>query len=510
MSSREGRQSPTFEVSVPYAYTDVDECVGLFEHYGFEFIPAQRHELEAMLARDGNGDPVAVTIGLSKPRQNGKSFGARLYAVYMACVEGKGVLYSAHLGKTVNEFFKMLLDIFTDAERYGDFCDMLKAGAAGIVRQPGREGIYFTNGGFIEFQTRTNSGARGASYAVVVIDEAQELTDAQNNALLPTVSAMGVVPQVIMIGTPPDASCIGTVFKRLHAGAHRHAATGAEYSAWWMEWAAESLPSRDATKAQLLEMAYEDNPMLGHRMTEQAVLNEIDSMSVDGFAHERLGWWSPDDGGYEHVVTASEWESCKTDSPVMDGKVAYGVKFAPDGTHVALCAAVMDRVDHSRPIHVEKVFDSDVTHGYGWLTDWLESREDKASCYWADGQGRADNLKADLRRRHVSELFCHTCNTKDVIRAAADFQQLVRSRGVSHIGQEGLTLSVVGSAKRPIGKTKPEPDGRKVTDAFGFGDGVDDKNEVIDCTVAEAASLAVMAVRASYRDPTDEEGVASW
>lgn len=505
-SQRLGNQVPTFEVPLEYAYTSVDECVGMFSDYDIYFIPAQLHELEAMLARDEYGRPVAVTIGLSKPRQNGKSHGARMYSVWMACVEGKGILYSAHLGKTVNEFFKILLELFTDEIKYPDMCATVKE----IVRQSGREGIYFNNGGFIEFQTRTTSGARGSSYSVIVVDEAQELTDAQNNGLLPSASAMGAVPQIIMIGTPPDASCSGTVFKRLHSGAHAHAEGNSDYSAWWMEFAASSLPKRDATKQELLELAYEYNPMLGYRMTEQAILNEIDSLSVDGFAHERLGWWSPDDGGYEHVVSAAEWERCATDTPPADGKVAYGVKYSPDNSHVAICAAIKDRNDNTMPIHVELVEYGDITHGSGWVADWLVEREEIGSCYWADGAGNADNLKSTLRGRHVSALYCHTCSTKDIINAASNMQQFIRARLVTHFNQASLTRSVVGSAKRPIGKTTKSPTGIRFVDSFGFGNGVDDKGVEIDSIIAEAASLALMAVNSSYRDPGEEVEVASW
>ena len=53
------------------------------------------------------------------------------------------------------------------------------------------QGIYFDNDAYIEFSTRTDGGARGGSYQVVVIDEAQELTETQLDALLPTASATG-------------------------------------------------------------------------------------------------------------------------------------------------------------------------------------------------------------------------------------------------------------------------------------------------------------------------------
>ena len=39
--------------------------------------------------------------------------------------------------------------------------------------------------------------------------------------------------------------------------------------AWWMEWAAESVPPEGTTKQQLMALAYMTNPALGVRITEK-------------------------------------------------------------------------------------------------------------------------------------------------------------------------------------------------------------------------------------------------
>ena len=84
---RHGNQRPTFEVVGEYASTSGRECAELFEAYGVEFYPSQKYELDLFLARDVDGRAASKTIGISKPRQNGKSFAARHYALWMAAAK---------------------------------------------------------------------------------------------------------------------------------------------------------------------------------------------------------------------------------------------------------------------------------------------------------------------------------------------------------------------------------------------------------------------------------------
>ena len=70
---RHGRQEPTFEKIGTYAYSDGEAVAEMFiEDGGATFYPAQEYELVIMLARNEDGSPAALTIGISKPRQNGK------------------------------------------------------------------------------------------------------------------------------------------------------------------------------------------------------------------------------------------------------------------------------------------------------------------------------------------------------------------------------------------------------------------------------------------------------
>lgn len=106
---RYGNQSPTFESIGAYHHSAGERLCDVFESWGTHFYPCQRQELTLFMARDEDNRFASRTICISKPRQNGKSFGARKYAITMAA-KGKRVLYSAHNGSTVRKMFKLIAD----------------------------------------------------------------------------------------------------------------------------------------------------------------------------------------------------------------------------------------------------------------------------------------------------------------------------------------------------------------------------------------------------------------
>lgn len=490
--ARLGRQEPTFEVVGEWDHTDGREASDMFASYGIEFIPSQRHEFDVMCARKEDGSPQALTIGICKPRQNGKSFSACYYSAWMCAVEGWNVLYTAHTGSTVTKFFKRLCNLFDDP-RNDDWHGLLDY----VYKQPGREGIYLRSGAYIEFATRTN-GARGGSYDMAIIDEAQEYTDEQQDAIKPTLRARGHVPQMIYLGTPHYPGCHGTAFRKMHDAAH---AGGG--GAWWMEWAVDAIPPESATEDELLDLSYMTNPMMGRLILEATVLDDIrgidaGGMTRDGFARELLGWWMPDDGGYEHAIEGAAWSACEvggSPDPSADGaRVAYGVKFSPDATHAAVCVAV--RPAHG-PVHVELVANRDTTHGRGWVARLLAPMAGDACCYMADGRGSADNLEQELRAKGLPRLYCRTAKTQDVVQASQRMLDLVAEGGMTHIAQPELTASAVGAAKRHIGKRE--------NGAIGFGDAPD-----VDCAPVEAAALAVQAVMTTLRNPRKKRTAVSF
>ena len=436
MERRLGGQVPTFERVGGYDHTRGGEAVEMFEAYGHRYYDSQKHEMDVFFARNEDGSVASLTVGITKPRQNGKSFAARDYALWMAFVEHMNVLYTAHRGGTVRKMFKEMCDFI---EVNQDFKDELNY----VYKAGGYEGIYLNDGTYIEFQTRTNSGARGGTYRVIVVDEAQELTSVQQDAMLPTASAAGEIdegesdPQVIYIGTVPGPECNGTVFREMHDKAH-----SGEADTWWLEWGATG-ESIDDVDIDDVDLWYACNPAMGRRMSERTVRNEHDTMTRDGFARERLGWWSPTAGRMDYVFDARSWDACATDDEPC-GDVCYGVKLSPDGSEAALSACWRGDVPH-----FELVDYRDARRGFGWLADWLDARADKCAMLAVDGRN-ADALTSRLENYRPRQL--HVMRTADAIAAAAMMVDGVRSGTVTHYGQEELDEQARNATRRPVGR----------------------------------------------------------
>lgn len=489
-----GRQTPTFSVIGDYAYSYGAEVVEMFEDEGgASFYPSQKYELELMLARKQSGDPAALTIGISKPRQNGKSYAARYYAVYMGVFEHRQVLYSAHHSTTTNKMFKALCNLFESPERYPDFAQDVKL----ISRGRGYEGIYFKDwrdddgkihdGGCIEFATRTNSGSRGGTYSVIIIDEAQEMNTEEQEAMLPVMSAASdlkdesMMPQQIFIGTPPGPSCHGTVFSDMHTAAHSQNPG----NVWWLEWGIDSKePDKDIIdEKSALAAAYETNPAMGYRIAEKVILNEFETMTISGFSRERLGWWSPNvTERVVYAINAAAWDACKSSQEKPDdltGKTAYGVKFSPDGSAVCLCGAI---IPQGKPARIAMIEYKSTASGTQWLADWLCKRYGKASCVVIDGRNGVDVLIekiADVWRMKGSIL---RPSVKDVIASVGMLTDALNERSITwYEKQEALRESAVTSIKRPI--------------SGGWGFGGDNSLPI------EACALAFYGAKTSKRDP---------
>jgi hypothetical protein len=475
---RYGNQEPTFKTKIEYASTDGKEVVEWFDSMGCLSYPCQEDEMLLFCARDTGGDFAYRTICISKPRQNGKSYSARNYAVDKSAVEGMHVLYSAHHSKTTHKMFKEVLAIF---EGDGELRLML----ADVSRGRGFEGIWLTNGGCIEFFTRStrSGGGRGTTYDIIVVDEAQEMTEDEQDALKPTqIASDSGDPQMILIGTPPGPSCNGTVFKVLHDRAHTNPET---CGFAWLEWAIYELPDMEGDRTHILELAYNTNPAMGYRIRESVMMDVINTAtSVDGFAREYLGWWSPTVGLPDFVIPSSKFKKLAVDNVPTDGRVAYGVKFSSDGAEVSLAAARL----HDGVVYIEHIRRESMALGLTWLADWITSRKSAGCCCVIDGKSGTQALVDKLGTMPVN--FIVTPTAAQVIAACTTIVDHVNEGTLEwYRPQSDLLDSATTSTRRRIGSTG----------GWGFGG----ENPI----PIEAASLALWGVINSKRNPERKQRI---
>lgn len=479
---RYGNQKPTFHTVTNYDYTNGTDAASLFKAYGATFMPSQEFELDCYLARNDGGEFASRTICVSKPRQNGKSYAARFYAIWMAAIEGKHVLYSAHHAKVVRTMFREIADF---VQLNPDFNAIVKR----VYRAAGQEGIYFSDdagriGGFIEFQTRTNSGARGETYTIIVVDEAQELTYEQLEGLKPTTLATGALddattsdPQMIFLGTPPNGKCMGDVFRDYHDAAH--ASTS---GIWWIEWAAQKIPDM-SDKAAVLELVYQTNPAMGYRIKEATMLDMMETMRPDGFARECLGWWSAT-ATVTHLIAGNAWAACKTDAPPKRGLTCFACKFDAQGARGTIAACI--KPEGGTP-YIEIVLDTSLGAGINKFVQFLKQVAPSAAQIVIDGRSNAQTLNERLLKEGVKPSCIIRPSAYQVASACSGLVNAVKEKTVSHNGAEALALSATATKRRRIGT-----DG-----GFGFA-----STEKADATLIEAAALALWAASTTKRDPS--------
>lgn len=468
-----GNQIPRLRVEPERCSSDGGDAAELMAAYVHPLFPWQKLVLDCWLGTDCDGKYTASSAGLSGPRQNGKNdvlVGREFFGMV-----GKGdrILHTAHLTRTSKKAFYRLERIFTD-DRFPE----LKALKKEIRYTNGEEAIELVNGARIEFATRTRSAARGFDgITLLVIDEAQELTDDQLEAIMATLAASSTGNrQVIYTGTPVYPGCPGTVFERVREAC----LTAPDKNDAWHEWsvAGESVEDIDVENTDLW---YDTNPSLGFTLSEEFTRTECRSQSRDGFARERLGWWKPKLKQAEDLaIDAAKWDACKSAELKPEGKTAYGVKFTLDGSEVALSGAVIPA--DGGPARISLIARKPTGAGLQWLADWLNERYTKASCVVIDGKNGADVLVEKIVPTWRAKDCIIRPGGKQILAAVSTLTNSISEQTVSwYFGQEDLNDSAITSVKRPI--------------SGGWGFGGDNAAPI------ESASLALWGAKTAKRDP---------
>lgn len=473
-SDRKGEQEPRIRIEpLGVPYTDAEDASELMKLNGIDLYPWQMHPLSAWLARDDKDKLLYLTCGLSVPRQNGKNVVIEARETYEMVVCGGHVLHTAHRVKTAKKSFKRLVRFFKDDKHNPEAAAMVE----NIRYTNGEEAIYLNNGGYIEYASRGRGTARGFDdITLVVFDEAQDLTDDQLDAIMFALAASASGDrQIIYTGTPPDASAPGEVFTRVR----KTTLENEPPRNCWHEWSVEEIGD-----VWDVDRWYATNPSLGYILDYDFTFNECSNATPDGFAHERLGWWSPQ-AIAKRVISERDWEdsTIKAIGDSYPHKTAFAVKFSMDGSHYSLAGC---KAKSTGETAVELVEIGTTENGTKSLARELYERRGTVCCVVVDGLSGADGLCDNLEELGAPKGYVMRPKASQMIAAATGFLDSLADGSLKHTNQPQLNESAKNAVKRAIGNRG------------GWGFGCD---EPYDETPIEAAALALWGIRNTKRNP---------
>lgn len=434
-SERRGSQAPRSllapegaDLALAHDVIDLSEAVG-----------QPLDDWQQLVVRSGLGmrgaSPAVSEVGCWVPRQNGKGSVIEALALTALLTPVK-VIWSAHEYRTAAQGFdrfRALLD-----------ADWIASEVDTIRLANGEQGVSFRNGSVIQWNTRSRKALRGFTVDLLILDEAQELTGDQMDAVMPTTSSRRNA-QLWYFGTPPNspAAWCYSLKSRGEQGDDDLA---------WLDWGLDLNPDAngdyDAAELADPDNWYSANPALGPTrangsgLTERAVQREHKSLG-QGFARERLGVWLPAAADRGRALSVELWERQRRPAPLPPGKPlalafdAWGDRWAiarawvlPDGTIAGeLVAEGPDvRVGASRVLELrEKHRDAVVVH--------------------VDSFGPAAQVIPDLVAwRKVKPL-----RSGELLDAWARFVGDVHGGRFVHPGNPLLDAAVKGAAVRKVG-----------------------------------------------------------
>lgn len=450
-------------------FSHAEAAIALAEGYGLILDEWQKGVVRAWLRTTSTGLWAASTWGVSVPRQNGKNGALECVELYLLVVLGQNILHTSHLLTSARKAFKRLMSFFgrkvnDPNARFPELNALVKEirktnGQEAIELYPPCErsgpcrvpGCAHKGGGLIEVGARTGGAGRGSSFDLLVVDEAQEYEEDEQEALEPTISAApGGDPVTIYMGTPPkDLGARGEPFVRIR----NSAVSGANKGIAWVEHSAEG--DVDLMDEATLALFVADprnwaaaNPALGIRVKVSTVEQEHARWSPRSFARERLNMWpTPVENG-QRAFDMKKWAALIEEEPSEDWPVAaYGLDMNLERTKVSISVATFA---DDPTVHLEMAIDLPFAEaGTSSLVEWLWERCKRRIPVVIDGFSPAkDVVEVALKKRGVKT---YILGAGESVQSFAMLMHAVhKEKSVSHFGQEHLDESMKHVVKDPI------------------------------------------------------------
>ena len=402
----------------------------------------QEQALEAAMGERADGRWASKYIGISAPRQNGKSqlIVARALAGMLLFGE-KTIIISAHETDTAREVWKRLVDVVEDNPS-------LEARVTGRMNAVNREFLSFGTGldkQTIKLKARSATGSRGFSADCLLLDEGQILGKHAWGSINPTMSARPN-PQLWLFGTPPTAQDDPFAFSRVRENSLARKARHC-----WLEWSADVDDDIDAP-----ETWAKANPSFGVRISLEACTDDRAAMDDEQFCLERLGMWQTRLA--RSVIPAPSWALQEDEQSFASERHALGIEVGPDLAWASIALAGQ-RQDGDWHLELD---DDQHTRGRGvaWLVPAVEhlvAKNPQLRAVVADVGGPIKPLLVERNSRYFlkrddGSLGVEITPMKVAELGAGCSMVLsgVVTGGLWHIGQPQLTAAALAAGKRDL------------------------------------------------------------
>jgi phage terminase large subunit-like protein len=392
----------------------------------------QEQALEAAMGERSDGRWASKFVGMSVPRQNGKSqlIVARALAGILLFGE-KTIIISAHETDTAREVWKRLTDVV-------EANPTLNARVTARMDAINREYLAFGRGlerQQIRLKARRASGVRGFSADCLLLDEAQRLGKGAWGSIVPTMSAMPN-PQMWLFGTPPTEDDDPFAFSRV-----RDSSLAKKARHCWLEWSADK--DDDIDDAETWAKA---NPAYGIRISHEACADDRAAMDDEQFCKERLGMWSVDHA--RQVIDQQSWRAVADMASMATERLTLAIDVSPDRSVAAVS------LGGQRPDGLWHVALDEHRSGADWAIGWVKQRAERNNLHAVV----VDELAGLTEKRHGRhflkgtdvEVTLAAAEGRDMAMAWAGYHDAVTSATLRHTDQPQVNVALSQAGTRDL------------------------------------------------------------
>ena len=393
------------------------------ENLGFELFEWQKEVANTALELDDNGNFFYRNVGCTVGRQNGKTT-LLLFRIALELLKPNAtVIYTSQ-------------DRMAARKKWEEFCEILfatpfKKRIKKQIRANGQEELTTNNNSRFLIITPNNTGARGLTTDLCIIDEALAADLRLVSAIQPTMATKPSAQLWITSNAGGPYSTLLQHYRRL--GHEKNPAL------CWHEWT----PYADNFDMHDENVWHEAIPTLGEEagVTLPAVQEASITTDPQIFAQEWLNVWPS--LVTNTVIDADKWDKLIRHDVQIQNYMVFGVDVSPDRDHASIAAAGMNGAYTAL-----EVIESQ--NRIGWLKDRiLELHVKWRMPFVIDSGAAASSLIGELEAEGVAII---PINMRQYGQACGSFYDGVENGTISHIGDIRLQNAIEGATKRKLGE----------------------------------------------------------